>query len=182
MRTLLAALILAATAAAVRADEAKAPEGDLAKLQGAWKAMIGPNRDIPLTMEIQDRSLTLALPTPGGDLRVFKGEIRLDESKSPKQMDWVKMMSEGLELPDSLAIYELTGDELKIASSGPKKERPTRFAEEGPSRTVTFQRQKPDDRAKESAPDAQVKDEKAKEPQSSTRSLSPSPLTPEPHP
>jgi uncharacterized protein (TIGR03067 family) len=158
MRTLLLpALALAASAAfAVAADE-KAKDkdkgmGDLPKLQGTWKAMVGPNKDIPLTMVIKDKAVTLSFTTPQGDERSLKGEIKLDESKSPKQWDWVNFQGpDNAQARLNQAIYKIDKDELTICSGGPGKDRPTEFkaGDMGPPNLVIFQR---DDKAAPAKP------------------------------
>jgi uncharacterized protein (TIGR03067 family) len=152
MRTLLAALWLAAGTAGALADD----KADLDKIQGTWQTMIGPNKAIPMTMEIKGHELTLSFTGPGGDAVTLKGEVKLDPEKAPKQMDWVNMSRGDTKLPDTMAIYELDGDTLKVRGSGFKKERPTEFAKEGKdtAQTLTFSRKGKDEPKKDEKKDA----------------------------
>lgn len=146
MRRLLAGWIVLAIAAgaSLAADDA-ALSGDLAKVQGKWKAMVGPNSDIPLLIELKGKNVTISVRPPDGEERSFKGEVKLDEKASPKTWDWVKFTRpDGEAAPDRLGIYELAGDTLKICSSNPDEPRPTELKadEAAPFRLVTFTRQK----------------------------------------
>jgi uncharacterized protein (TIGR03067 family) len=136
-------IVLASALAAPAADDA--PQGDLGKLQGKWTAMAGPNKDVPLTLEIKGNQATAIFTTPEGEKRTLKGEIRLDEKAKPKTLDWVKFKtSDGDELPDNLAIYELDGDSFKVCNGGRDNPRPTEFKESGEAgfSLLTFKRQK----------------------------------------
>ena len=130
MRQALAALILAAAASATYAQDAKkddALKGDLGKIQGKWSAMIGPNKDIPLTVEFKGNAAIIAV-TISGEEKTLKAEIKLDESKSPKLWDWTKFEGpDGQKIEDNLGIYKLDGDKLTLCSGGPGNDRPTEF-------------------------------------------------------
>ena len=144
MRPLLAALVLVATAAGAVADD-KDAKGDLDQLQGQWKAMVGPNKDIPMTLFVKDKNVTFTVRNPEGEERTFKGEVKLDEKKSPKQVDWLKFTApDGSEAEPNLGIYELKGDELRVCNGGPGNPRPTEFkaGEMGPPRLFVFTRVK----------------------------------------
>jgi uncharacterized protein (TIGR03067 family) len=148
MRLLLAALTLAASAAAAPADD-KDAKSDLDKLQGKWKAMVGPNKDIPFTLVVKDKTASVTITTPDGQERSFKGEVKLDEKKSPKQIDWVKFTRpDGTEAEANLGIYELKGDEFKVCNGGPGNSRPTEFkaGEMGPPNLILFTRAKDEEK------------------------------------
>jgi uncharacterized protein (TIGR03067 family) len=102
-----------------------APEGDLARLQGRWTAMIGPFASVPLSLEVRGSDLTIVMTPPQGKAITLKGELRLDEKAKPKTMDWTKLSANGKVGPDVLSVYGLEGDTLKIQGSGPGKPRPT---------------------------------------------------------
>lgn len=136
-------LSFASCVCTARADDA--PQGDLAKMQGKWKAMAGPERNIPLTMTIKGSAVTLAFTTPQGQDRELKGQIKLDETAKPKTWDWTKFTRPDGDLAqENLAIYELDGDSLKICSGGPGNERPSAFkaGDGGPPNLIVFHRQK----------------------------------------
>lgn len=111
-----------------KAASADASKGDLAKLQGKWSAMVGPEKNIPLVVVFKGNSASFKL-TVQGEEREFAGEIKLDESAKPhKTIDWVKFKRpNGEDAPENLGIYEFDGKDLKICNGGPGNERPTEF-------------------------------------------------------
>jgi uncharacterized protein (TIGR03067 family) len=129
-----------------KADKGKDKEeikGDLARLQGEWTAKAGPEKNIPVTLTVKGRSVTLNFTTPQGEERTLKGEIVLNEAAKPKAIDWVKFTRpDGEEVPPNLGIYTLEGDEFTVCSGGPNNERPTEFkaGEGGPPQLVVFTR------------------------------------------
>lgn len=132
-RRLVAALALLTAHAALAAEP----------IQGTWKGMVGPGKTTPITLTVEGTAVTVTVTPIGAEARTFKGTIKLDESKSPKEMDWTGVAADGKPLPNTLAIYELAGDTLKIGSNGPDKKRPKTFAEDDadPS-TVLLKREK----------------------------------------
>lgn len=141
MRRLFAAIILTATTSVTFAQDAKkddALKGDMAKIQGKWTAMVGPNKDIPLTVEFKGSEANIVVTLNGED-RTIKGEFKLDETKSPKQWDWTKFEGpDGQKVDDNLAIYKFEGEKLIVSSGGPGNDRPTEFkaGEGGPPNVV----------------------------------------------
>lgn len=107
---------------------ADAPKGDLAKFQGKWSAMVGPDKNIPLVVVFKGNTASLKL-TVDGEERAFEGEIKLDENAKPhKTIDWVKFKRpNGEDAPENLGIYAFDGKDLKICNGGPGNERPTEF-------------------------------------------------------
>ncbi len=129
MRLAIASLILVIASSTAFAEDAKKadvdkPTGDLAKIQGKWMANVGPNKDIPLTLEFKDKTVTI-LVTFNGQADKIKGEFKLDETKTPKQWDWTKFEGpNGESMGENLAIYKIDGDKLTINSGGPGNARP----------------------------------------------------------
>lgn len=124
-----------------------ASDADLKTLEGTWVAKAGPNNSITLTLKVNGRNIEFTLTTPGGaEPRTLKGELELDASKSPKQMDWVHMKHEDRELPDRKTIYAFEDDNATLrVDGGPADERPSDFAkvEDGkPTSTLVFKREK----------------------------------------
>jgi len=156
---LLSIIALTCTLSLAAVAEDKAPSGDLAKLQGTWTATIGPNKDIPITIEYKGDKVTVKGEVNGNPFEV-KGEVVVNEKASPKTLDWVKFTTQGGDdVPDNLAIYKIEGDKFTACSGGPGKERPTEFkqGEDGPPNLVVFTRKKAegqpkDDKKKTDAP------------------------------
>lgn len=125
------------------ADTTKPEEikGDLAKLQGEWGALAGPEKNVPVTVKIQGKTVSLAFAINGED-REMKGELKLDDTAKPhKTIDWVKFIRpDGEEAPANLGIYTLDGDKWTVCSGGPGKERPTEIkaGEGGPPTLIVF--------------------------------------------
>jgi uncharacterized protein (TIGR03067 family) len=144
MRTPLAALLLAAvafSAPVALADD----KDDLDKLQGHWKAVIGPAKDIPIFLEIKGDKSTLKATAADGQEVVVTGELKIDPKAHT--LDALKRtLSDGRAMPDNLTLYQLDGDTLKICSNGPGKPRPEKFEEgkDGPPLITVFTRVKDD--------------------------------------
>ena len=148
MRLALATLLLVASATLAQ-DTAKkddAPKGDLGKIQGKWSAMVGPEKNIPIIVEFKDKSANILVTVQEQELKI-KGEVKLDETKTPKQWDWTKFETpDGNNVEDNLAIYKFEGEKLIMCSGGPGGQRPTEFKQGagGPPELVEFTRVKDD--------------------------------------
>jgi uncharacterized protein (TIGR03067 family) len=160
------AVCLCASVAILANADDKPLEGDLGKIQGKWSTMVGPEKTIPMTLEVKGTELTIQVTPPQGAGRAYtiKGEIKLDESPKPKAMDWTKLKSNGKAGEDIQSIYELDGDNLKILGAGPGKARPAAFKNENPSdsrdRSMVFKREK--EESKKSAPEKDATKTEAK--------------------
>jgi uncharacterized protein (TIGR03067 family) len=153
MKRLVAALITVASAAAFAPSDAE-PSGDLAKIQGTWTTQAGPDHAIAVTLTIAGHHATVRLALPSGDTFQARGEVRLDETATPKAWDWVKFTGlDGQELPEIPAIYELDGDTLTVCNGGPANDRPTQFeaGESSLADLYRFHRQKGNSAPNESA-------------------------------
>src|SRR5690349_21456609 len=71
-------------------SEDKALKDDLAKLQGNWKATVGPERNrVTIRVTFDGTACTFTQIGATGKQVTSKGEIRLDESARPhKTIDW----------------------------------------------------------------------------------------------
>ncbi len=102
-------------------------EGDLGRLQGRWTTKVGAKKEVTISLEIKDQTVSATVMALG--LKVLaEGEVKIDEKASPKKVDWVKLCTpDGHEFPELLGIYELTGDKLKIRNGGLNDDRPKAF-------------------------------------------------------
>jgi uncharacterized protein (TIGR03067 family) len=127
MKPLILALI-AAVAFAPSTRAAEKVDGDLARLQGTWVTEAGANKKVRVVLRIEGHAALVRLTMPNGGKFQAKGEVKLDESASPKAWDWIKFTGlDGQELPEIPAIYELKGDTLRVCNGGPDNERPSEF-------------------------------------------------------
>jgi uncharacterized protein (TIGR03067 family) len=148
MRPLPLALVAFLAVAPAFAED-KAPEGDLAQLRGTWKSLSKPG-DRTIILEIKGRGVSLVFATPQGESHSAKAELKLDETATPKAMDWLRVVRDGQDAPDVVAIYELRGDTLTIRAARRAPDvaqvvRPTEFRpdqEAGADDQVVFLRQK----------------------------------------
>lgn len=144
----IAAVALLSTSVVSAAD---APTGDLAKLQGKWKGMAGPDKTVSLLMEIKDTRVTVRFSSPDGQDFLIKGKIKIDEKADPKTMDWVEFVgADGDAVPDSKSIYKVDGDTFEVCSNGPDGERPKEFKDGAgaPPMLMSLTRVKDDDSGK----------------------------------
>lgn len=134
-----------------------APTGDLARIQGTWKAASAHGLvDLVLTV----RGTTARLEARGADGQpvVVTSRLALGETSTPRTWTTTaRTQADGGRAPDVEALYELAGDVLRICSNGPGKPRPVEFRAgvDGPPIITRFDRVKeplkPPDR-KESHP------------------------------
>ncbi|MFO0958337.1 MAG: TIGR03067 domain-containing protein [Isosphaeraceae bacterium] len=140
---------LLAVAPAAAQDAAKKPEGDLGKLQGRWKAMIGPEKNIPVVATIEGRKITVKITPPeASQAYEMQGELKLDDKASPPTVDWVGFRTpNGDEAEINRGIYKFSasGDRWTICNGGPGNPRPAEFkqGENGPPNIIEFDRVKP---------------------------------------
>jgi uncharacterized protein (TIGR03067 family) len=143
LAVLVATTLVSLAPAAVRAE---APAGDLARLQGRWCTKAGPRRDITVTLEVDGRAARVGITTPDGLSFQVRGELRLDETATPRALDWIHFHdADSQELPNILAIYEFAGQRLKVCNGGPNNARPSEFkAGDGAlADLLTFEREFP---------------------------------------
>lgn len=122
-----------------------APEStnDLSKLQGRWETKVGLRKATLVSLEIKGNAVAATIATPQGRKIQADGELKLDETTSPKALDWVKFTTiDGEEVPEMRAIYRLEEGRLYIRSGGFNDDRPTGFdAGEGVwANVLVFQR------------------------------------------
>lgn len=138
-------LFVAATLLGAAPEGTKGTSTDLVRLQGCWTAQTGPKHNFQVTLEIQGNAARVKIVTPQGVIVRARGEVKIDESRSPRALDWVHFQGvNDQELPDILAIYELVGDTFRVCNAGPDNDRPTEFKPGDGllASVVTFQRAK----------------------------------------
>jgi uncharacterized protein (TIGR03067 family) len=125
-------LILAATAP--KEDDAKK---DLEKWQGTWtlvgaeekgqKASDEDLKKVPVTLTIKDEKFTIKF----GD-QMMEGAFKIYPDKKPKAYDAKGTDADG-KTHESIGIYEIDGDMLKVCFVEAGKERPKEFKTEAGS-------------------------------------------------
>jgi uncharacterized protein (TIGR03067 family) len=120
--------------------------GDLAKLQGTWTAMVGPKKNFRAVATIEGKVVTVKRTNPNGEETQVTCEIQIDEQAKPlKTIDWVKFIQpDGAVGQDTLGIYEIVDeDTVRICNGGPGGQRPTEFkeGENGRPQLITMKRQ-----------------------------------------
>jgi len=128
-----ALLVLAGSAIA---DDAK-------DLNGTWTSQeaLAAGGKLPaeskFTLVLADGKYTVKL----NDMEIDQGTCKIDEKKSPKQIEIVSTASNGKKL---LAIYELKGDTLKVCYDIQGNKHPTEFSSTKDNKwlLITYKRQK----------------------------------------
>lgn len=147
MRTKLLATLLLIASPLVAQEKEAPPEGDLAKLQGQWKTLIGPEKNVPLLVTIKGKAITAVLKPPTGEDFTLHGELKLDETANPKTVDWINFKSpNGDETQSNFGLYKFEGEKWIVCNGGPGKPRPTEMkaGEDGPPNLIEFERVKPE--------------------------------------
>jgi uncharacterized protein (TIGR03067 family) len=138
--TLLGALVLtAAVGTDARADDKAEVEKELKKFQGAWtfESVEAGGKKLPAD---QFKGMTVVFEggkysVKSGDQVVEAATLKLDPSKTPKTFD--STVTAG---PNKgkvyLAIYEISGDTLKVCYDEEGKKRPTEFKGETGAQTL----------------------------------------------
>jgi uncharacterized protein (TIGR03067 family) len=110
------------------AEEAVSRDGDLNRLQGRWTAQAGTRHEIHVVIEIKGQGICAAIKTPQGlDFQV-QGELKLDETTSPRSLDWKKLTGPDQQpLPEIAAVYKIDGDTFTVCNGGFLGARPKEF-------------------------------------------------------
>jgi uncharacterized protein (TIGR03067 family) len=128
MRASLSTFVVLLGASAGVAGEAATSAGDLGRLQGKWTAMAGTRREIRVVMEINGREVKVAISTPQGLNIKAQGELKLDESTTPRSLDWVKFSGPDQQpFPAIAAVYKLEGETFTVCNGGFLGARPKDF-------------------------------------------------------
>ena len=95
--------------------EAIAAASDLGRLQGCWRGRAGARKEIRVVLTVRGRQVDIAISTPQGIRAQAHGVVKFDETKSPRQVDWINFTSaDQQEFPQIPGIYKLDGDTLTI--------------------------------------------------------------------
>ena len=113
----------------------KADKAELDKLQGSW---VIDKDGKKAELKFEKDKFTLYLEGESA----FKGTIKIDSKKKPKEMDMT--VSEGIAFQGetSKAIYEIDGDTLKWCAPIPGKDRPKNFDDTTEGLNMTFKKAK----------------------------------------
>ncbi len=100
-------------------------------IEGTWTCLTCENdgRLVPeeIRVKLQLELTDTIYRTKAGAQLLFEGEYQLREKVQPKEMD-ILATSGPFQGQSALGIYEITGDELKLAYVMPGKPRPRTFA------------------------------------------------------
>jgi uncharacterized protein (TIGR03067 family) len=123
---LLAVLFLAAPTL-LRADEPKAPTGDLKSMQGEWVSSDEQNGES--TWSFKNDRLSLKTPT-----RAYQITVKLDPEAKPERSIDFKALEDSPNAKGAMAqgIYKFDGEKLQICFNGPDGERPKEFKNDFP--------------------------------------------------
>jgi uncharacterized protein (TIGR03067 family) len=124
------ALILSSlgASAALPGEETASTDKDLTRLQGRWTARAGARREVRVVLDIKGSKATATIKTPHGARLLLTGEVKLDETTSPRRVDWSKFTgADQQEFPALLGIYTLKGDRFTVCNGGMNGARPSDF-------------------------------------------------------
>ena len=119
--------------------------GDLLKMQGDWTAQVGPEKKFRVGLTVKGHAVEVTFHDPEGQERTVKGKIVVNESATPKTIDWVGFTRpDGQDTPIALSIYKLSDDEFTVCGGAPGGERPKEFkaGDGGPPNLLPFTRKK----------------------------------------
>lgn len=131
-------VMVSVVAAHLHAD---APADEAKKLEGTWTVTSATSEGKALEdakdgqWTFSGDKLTIKTPNQKEERLTFK----VDPTKKPKTMDWEFVEKQPNVFPATV-IYELDGDNLKLALGGPV--RPTEFTDQDRHRLYTLKRKK----------------------------------------
>ena len=120
--------IVAALGLFIAADKPRDSASDLQGLQGTWKLVSAMRDGKPLAEDTVKKTKiifkndTFRFPKSAEYATSRAGTIKIDATKTPKQMDAISTNKEVM-----LGIYELSGDNYKVCFAPAGKPRPTEF-------------------------------------------------------
>jgi uncharacterized protein (TIGR03067 family) len=99
-----------------------------------------------VVLEIKGSKATATIKTPHGARLLLTGEVKLDESTSPRRVDWSKFTgADQQDFPPLLGIYTLKGDRFTVCNGGLNRARPSEFKPGDGilAEVVVFEREQP---------------------------------------
>ena len=96
--------------------------------------------------EIQGTQVDASIRTPQGIRFQVRGEVKLDETTSPRSLDWIKFSgADQQEFPDIPAIYKIDRDTFTVCNGGLGGRRPKEFTSGDGilAEVVVFERERP---------------------------------------
>jgi uncharacterized protein (TIGR03067 family) len=141
----LAAIASLFSFASFAGTETISPNSDLGRLQGRWIARAGARGEVRVVLQIDGHKVDASIDTPQGIRFRLRGELKLDESTSPRSLDWVKFSgADQQEFPDVLGIYKIQRETFTIRNGGLSGPRPKEFKSgEGVlSEVIVFERER----------------------------------------
>ena len=107
-------------------------QGDLTRIQGHWEASVGRKKEFAVSLDVKGNEVSATITPRIGPKVKASGELQLDESVSPRSLDWVKFSTvDGTQVPTLHSIYRLEGDRLLVRSGGFNDDRPKAFEKGG---------------------------------------------------
>ena len=161
MRTRLPILMATATivslswvATLAGGPEAIATDSDLGRLQGRWACRVGARKQIHVVLTVRGRQVDAAINGPQGIRLQAQGEVKVDETTSPRQVDWMNFTSaDQQDLPPLAGIYKLDGNTFTVCTGGMNGTRPKEFKPgEGVLSEVVVFRREPESTAEATKP------------------------------
>ncbi len=114
---------------ALAGPETTKSDTDLGRLQGRWIARAGAKREVRVVLQIQGKQVDASIRTPQGIRFQVRGELKIDETTSPRSLDWIKFSgADQQEFPDIPAIYKIDRDKFTVCNGGLGGRRPKEFA------------------------------------------------------
>ena len=108
--------------------EAISPDSDLGRLQGRWTARAGAKKEVRVVLSVRGRRVDASIATPQGIRFQVHGEVKVDETTSPRRLDWVKFTgADQQDFPEIPGIYKLDRDTFTVCNGGLNGTRPREF-------------------------------------------------------
>jgi uncharacterized protein (TIGR03067 family) len=141
----LAAMSLSWITSLAGSPETIAATSDLGRLQGSWTGRAGARKEIRVILTVRGRQVDVAISTPQGIRARAQGVLKVDETTSPRQVDWINFTSaDQQEFPLIPGIYKLDGNTFTVCNGGMNGTRPKEFkpGDGVLSEVVVFQRER----------------------------------------